>query len=228
MYVGIHLYYVSHSFVYLFLIFVEQSWCKHTHMSTCLVGWNRYRWRRGRRTHIWEGEVHAELNIFIWRWYVCIHRKYRHVWIIEIETFEHGVTSVYTSSEADRNRYIETYYNWSIQITSGHYRILVTYIHMYMARDVHEHGRGGRCVYMFRYIYAWIREIKMQMEGKDRRMGKVMWISISTVTQVHIEVEKIKQKKDVMNMEQTTKHSAHETQIDRQVEMKAYTLETNS
>jgi len=27
--------------------------------------------------------------------------------------------------------YAETYFNWNIQITSGHYKMVVTYIHTY-------------------------------------------------------------------------------------------------
>ena len=60
---------------------------------------------------------------------------------IEIETLEHVVRSVYTSSG---NRYIEAYYNWNIQIISGKYRIIETYIHINVAMDVYEYKRGGK------------------------------------------------------------------------------------
>jgi len=45
---------------------------------------------------------------------------------------------------------------------------------MNMANHVYEYGRGGNCVYMFRYTYAGIREMKMQMEKEDRHISKVM------------------------------------------------------
>jgi len=73
---------------------------------------------------------------------------------IEIEALEHGVTSVYKSGKLSRNTYIETYRNWNIRIRSGHHRIIVTYIHMNMVIDVYEYGRGGKYVYMFRYLYS--------------------------------------------------------------------------
>ena len=73
---------------------------------------------------------------------------------IEIEALEHGVTSVYKSGKLSRNTYIETYCNWNIRIRSGHHRIIVTYIHMNMVIDVYEYGRGGKYVYMFRYLYS--------------------------------------------------------------------------
>jgi len=62
------------------------------------------------------------------------------------------------------SRYIETFYDWNIEIIRGYYRIVETYIHMNMAINVYEYGRGGKCVYMFTYTYAGIREMKMQME----------------------------------------------------------------
>jgi len=37
---------------------------------------------------------------------------------------------------------------------------------MNMAINVHEYGRGVKCVYMFRYTYAGIREMKMQRKRK--------------------------------------------------------------
>jgi len=33
-----------------------------------------------------------------------------------------------------------------------------------MVINVYEHGRGGKCVYMFRHTYAGIRDMKMQVE----------------------------------------------------------------
>jgi len=45
---------------------------------------------------------------------------------------------------------------------------------MHMAISVYEYGRGGKCVYMLKYTYAGIREMKMQMEKEDRHIRRVM------------------------------------------------------
>ena len=61
-------------------------------------------------------------------------------------------------------------------------------------------------------------------------MGKAMSTSIGTVTQVSIEaVEKEKRsKKVVMNIQQNTTDAARATQVERQVEKKTYTHDTDS
>jgi len=56
---------------------------------------------------------------------------------IETQTLEHEVPIVSTSGPASRSRYIETYYNWSIQDIKGHYIIVETYIHTNMAINVY-------------------------------------------------------------------------------------------
>ena len=38
---------------------------------------------------------------------------------------------------------------------------------MNMAIIVYKYGRGGKCVYMFTYTFAGIREMKMQTEKED-------------------------------------------------------------
>jgi len=53
---------------------------------------------------------------------------------------------------------------------------------MNMARNVYEYEREGQCIYMFRYTYAGIREMKMQVEQEDRQMSSVTRTSIGTVT----------------------------------------------
>ena len=58
------------------------------------------------------------------------------------------------SGDIARNRYTETFYNWSMQIIRGHYRIVETYIHINMAINVNEYGRGWKCVYKLTYTYA--------------------------------------------------------------------------
>jgi len=68
----------------------------------------------------------------------------------------------------------------------GHYMIVEKCIPMNMAVNVYEYGRGGKCVYMFGYTYAGIRQIQMQMEKEYRHMSRVMRTSIGTVTEVCI------------------------------------------
>jgi len=80
------------------------------------------------------------------------------------------------------SRYTEIFDNWSIQIIRGYYRIVVTYIHINMAINVYEYGKGGKCLNMFTYTYAEIREMKMPMEKEDRHVSRFMRTSIGTVT----------------------------------------------
>jgi len=53
---------------------------------------------------------------------------------------------------------------------------------MNIAINVYEYGGGGKCEYMFRYTYAGIREIKLQIEKESRHMSRVMRTSIGTAT----------------------------------------------
>jgi len=53
---------------------------------------------------------------------------------------------------------------------------------MNMALNVYEYERGWKFEYMFRYTYAGIREMKMQLETEDRHMSRVIRTSIGTVT----------------------------------------------
>jgi len=48
---------------------------------------------------------------------------------------------------------------------------------MNMAINVYEYGRGGKCVCMFRYTYAAIRIITMQIEKGDRHRSRVLCTS---------------------------------------------------
>jgi len=43
-----------------------------------------------------------------------------------------------------------------------------------MAINVYEYGRGGKCVYMFRFTYAGNREMKMQMEKEFGHMSRIV------------------------------------------------------
>ena len=71
-YVCIHRYVFCFAFTYLHVfcfVWIDQSWCKYAYMSTCSGFWNRYGWNRSGsrwwlRTHIWEGEVLTEVNMF--------------------------------------------------------------------------------------------------------------------------------------------------------------------
>jgi len=51
-----------------------------------------------------------------------------------------------------------------------------------MAINVYEYGKGGKCLNMFTYTYAEIREMKMPMEKEDRHVSRFMRTSIGTVT----------------------------------------------
>jgi len=45
---------------------------------------------------------------------------------------------------------------------------------MRMAINVYEYGRGGKCAFMFRYTYAGIKIIKIQIDRGDRYSNSVM------------------------------------------------------
>jgi len=53
---------------------------------------------------------------------------------------------------------------------------------MNMAKNGHEYGREGKCVYMFRHAYAGSREMKMRVEKEFRHICRGMRTSIGTVT----------------------------------------------
>jgi len=53
---------------------------------------------------------------------------------------------------------------------------------MNMEINVYEYERRGKCVHMFRHIYAGIREMKMKVEKEFRHIRRVMRTSIGTVT----------------------------------------------
>jgi len=55
-----------------------------------------------------------------------------------------------------------------------------------IAINVYEYGRGGKCVYMFRYTHTGIRDRDLQMEKESRHMSRVMSTLIGTMTQVSI------------------------------------------
>ena len=89
---------------------------------------------------------------------------------------------------------------------------------MNMVENVYEYGRGGKCVYIFRYTHAGIRERDLQMEKESRHMSRVISASIGTMTQVSIKfVEKGKGKEKsgydygpehkTRSMDQNTKHA---------------------
>ena len=166
---------------FLFILFSFHSRGVNIHTLARVGEWSRHRWILGWRTHIWEGEFFTKFkkNMNV----VCVYLEEAQTRMnIKMLALEHGVTNVYISGDASMKRYTETYYNWNIYVVSGHDRVIVKYIHMNIAIKLHEYGRGGKCKYMFRYLYSWIREMKMQMEEKDVHMGNSMCTSIGTVT----------------------------------------------
>ena len=46
-----------------------------------------------------------------------------------------------------------------------------------MAINVYEYGRRGRCECMFRYTYAGISIVNIQIEKEDRHMSRLMRIT---------------------------------------------------
>ena len=108
---------------------------------------------------------------------------------------------MYTSGQASRNRYIDTYYHWNVQIICGKYGIIGTYIHRSrsIASDVYEYGKGvaykkpAICAWVLMYesgfggkltfptyicVSIMIKEIKMQMEDKLMYMEKTVCTTI--------------------------------------------------
>jgi len=45
---------------------------------------------------------------------------------------------------------------------------------MNMAANVYESGRGGKCVYIFRYTYAGMRIIMIQFKKRNKHLRRVM------------------------------------------------------
>ena len=80
---------------------------------------------------------------------------------------------------------------------------------MNMAINVHEYGRGGKCVCMFRYTYAGIREMQMQMEKEDRHRSRVVRTSIGTVTQVSIKFVEKGRRKQKGGYKYRSEHKTH-------------------
>ena len=74
-------------------------------------------------------------------------------------------------------------------------------IHIKMATNVYECGRGVKCLYMFRYTYAAIRIINMQIEKEDRHMSRVMRITRALCLRyvLNSQEKKKKNKNVVMN-----------------------------
>jgi len=53
---------------------------------------------------------------------------------------------------------------------------------MNISVNAYGYGRGGECVYIFRYISAGVKAMKIKMEKESRHMSRVMRTSIGTVT----------------------------------------------
>jgi len=96
--------------------------------------------------------------------------------------------------------------------------------------DVYKYGRGGKCECMFRYTYAGIRIINMHIEKEDRHMSRVMHITRAPYQRyvLNLQEKKKQKKKAVMNTKPNKNHVALATQLERQVEKKPYTYDTDS
>ena len=95
----------SHLFTCILFMWFAQSWCQYFY------------------------EFHfLDMNM------ICVHCQEAQTRTIrDIQTLEYEVTSVEVSGDITKSRYTETFYNWSIHFTRGHYRIVETHIHMNMA-----------------------------------------------------------------------------------------------
>jgi len=96
---------------------------------------------------------------------------------------------------------------------------------MKMAINVNEYGTGGRCVYMFKYTYAGIRIVNTQIGKEDRHISRVIHITRAQCQSYisNSQEKKKKYKKVVTNTKVSTNHAALATQVERQIEKKAYT-----
>ena len=87
-------------------------------------------------------------------------------------------------------------------------------------------------MYMFRYTYAGIRIINMEIEKEDRHMRRVMRITVTRVPcQRYVNYSQKQKKENKMvgiNTKPSTNHAALATQLERQVEKKIYTYDTDS
>jgi len=103
-------------------------------------------------------------------------------------------------------------------------------IYMKMAINVNKYGTGGRCVYMFRYTHTGIRKINMQIEKEERYIRRVVRITKAPCQKyvVNSQEKKKENKKVVINTKPITDHAALATQLERQVEKKTYTYDTDS
>ena len=83
---------------------------------------------------------------------------------------------------------------------------------------------------MFRHTYAGIRIINMQIEKEDRHMIRVMRITRAPCQRyvLNSQEKKKENKKVVMNTNPSKNHAALATQVERLVEKKAYTHDTDS
>jgi len=76
---------------------------------------------------------------------------------------------------------------------------------------------------MFRYTYAGIRIINMQIDNEDRHMSRFMCITRAPCERYVLNSQEKKKgnKKVVMNTRSNANHAALATQLERQVEKKA-------
>jgi len=83
---------------------------------------------------------------------------------------------------------------------------------------------------MFRYTYAGIRIINIQIQKEDRHMSRVMRMTRALYLRyvLNSKGKKKENKEVVMNTQPNTNHAALAAQLERQVETTAYTYDTDS
>ena len=100
---------------------------------------------------------------------------------------------------------------------------------MKTAINVQKYGRGGKCVYMFRYTYAEIRIINMQIEKEDRHMSRVMHITRAPCQRYVLNSKERKKKNKKGGYEYKTKHkprSARNTGREESIHKRHRLIET--
>jgi len=100
---------------------------------------------------------------------------------------------------------------------------------MRMAINVYEYGRGGKCAFMFRYTYAGIKIIKIQIDRGDRYSNSVMRTSRAAWQRYLLNSQKknTTNKNVVMNTEPKTNYAALATQLERQRRQYTHTTQTH-
>jgi len=86
---------------------------------------------------------------------------------------------------------------------------------MKRAINVYEYGRGGKCVYMFRYTFAGIRIINIQIEKEDRHMSRAMRITRALCLRYVLNSQKKKKENKEVLMNTKPNQAALVKQLER-------------